>query len=217
MPEEEPNQPDAPAESGSAGSRSAGSGSAAAGSGARGLFRRDMERQEQLLSFAAALLAIVLGVVGAVTYKAPVHTAHNAHAVKTVSPGLLLGLACGFGVALWLAARHGSRVLTALVAMALFLTAFSGTVLGFPFVGLGGWLLFRNYKATQDQRAALREQRAAARAQRGGGGGGASTRASREPRPTRRARKEAEAAEAKRIEANKRYTPPAPRRRRPGR
>ena len=201
MSEEEPTQPDTPAR-GAAGS---------AGPAARGLFRRDMERQEQLLSFAAAGLAVLLGIVAAVTYKPPAHT---AHAAKTVSPDLLLGLACGFGVALWLAARHGSRVLTALVAMALFLTAFSGTVLGFPFVGLGGWLLIKNSRAMREQRQAARGAGTA-----GGRSGGSNRTASqaREPRQSRRARKEAEAAEARRIEANKRYTPPAPRRRRPGR
>jgi hypothetical protein len=100
--------------------------------------------------------------------------------------------------------------------MALFLTAFSGTVLGFPYVGLGGWLLIRNSRA-------MREQRQAARAQGGGSGSAArttgrgSTRAPRETRQSRRARREAEAEAARRIEANKRYTPPAPRRRRPGR
>lgn len=198
MSEEEPTQPAPPARA------EAGS----SGSAARGLFRRDMERQEQLISFAAAALAVALGVVGALTYKAPAHT---AHAARTVSPGLLLGLACGFGVALWLAARHGSRVLTALVAMALFLTAFSGTILGFPFVGLGGWLLIKNSRAMREQRQAARGQGA------GPGRSGGSTRTPREPRPSRRDRREAAEAEARRIEANKRYTPPASRRRRPGR
>jgi uncharacterized membrane protein YgcG len=215
--EEEPTQPEAPA-------RAAGSTASAA----RGLFRRDMERQEQLMSFAAAALAVVLGVVGALTYKAPAHNAaHNAaHAAKTVSPDLLLGLACGFGVALWLAARHGSRVLTALVAMALFLTAFSGTILGFPFVGLGGWLLIKNSRAVREQRQAARGQGSgsgrsggSSRSSTGAGaaGGRASTRPPRETRQARRARKDAEAEAARRIEANKRYTPPAPRRRRPSR
>ncbi|HET6812024.1 MAG TPA: hypothetical protein VFH50_13550 [Acidimicrobiales bacterium] len=212
MSEEEPTQPEVPARA------AAGS----TGSAARGLFRRDMERQEQLLSFAAAALAVVLGVVGALTYKAP---AHNAHAAKTVSPDLLLGLACGFGVALWLAARHGSRVLTALVAMALFLTAFSGTILGFPFVGLGGWLLIKNSRAMREQRQAARDAgagsgRSAASGRStgaGAAGGRGSSRPARETRQARRARKDAEAEAARRIEANKRYTPPAPRRRRPAR
>jgi uncharacterized membrane protein YgcG len=192
------------------------------GAGARGLFRRDMERQEQLLSFAAAGLAVVLGVVGALTYKAP---AAGSHAARTVSPGLLVGLACGFGLGLWLAARHGSRVLTALVSMALFLTAFSGTVLGFPYVGLGGWLLVKNSRSMREQRQAAKGQAAASGRAGGSGGtrgssgssGGGSGRAQRETRAERRARQTAEAEAARRIEANKRYTPPAPRRRRPGR
>ena len=208
MSDEESTQPDAPP-------RAAAEPAGSAGPGARGLFRRDMERQEQLLSFAAAALAVVLGVVGALTYKAP---AHNAHAAKTVSPDLLLGLSCGFAVALWLAARHGSRVLTALVAMALFLTAFSGTILGFPYVGLGGWLLIKNSRAMREQRQAARAQGAGPGQSSGGGGGGrASSRPPRETRQARRARRDAEAEAARRIEANKRYTPPAPRRRRPGR
>jgi len=181
-----------------------------------------MERQEQLLSFAAAGLAVVLGIVGALTYKAP---AAGSHAAKTVSPGLLVGLACGFGLALWLAARHGSRVLTALVSMALFLTAFSGTVLGFPFVGLGGWLLIKNSRSVREQRQAAKGQAAASgrgggRGRTGGSGGssgGGSARPQRETRAERRTRQAAEAEAARRIEANKRYTPPAPRRRRPGR
>lgn len=216
MSAEEPTQPETPARA----------AAGPAGPGARGLFRRDMERQEQLLSFAAAGLAVVLGVVGALTYKAPTHTAHAAHAAKTLSPNLLLGLSCGFGVALWLAARHGSRVLTALVAMALFLTAFSGSVLGFPYVGLGGWLLIKNSRALREQRQAARGQgagsgRSGGSGRSSGGGAGAggqgSSRPPRETRQQRRTRRDAEAEAARRIEANKRYTPPAPRRRRPGR
>ena len=171
----------------------------------RGLFKRDMERQEQLLSFAGAVLAVILGLVGGLTAKSQPHT---AHATTTVAPGLIIGLSSGLGLLMWLTARHGSRVATALVAMALFLTAFGGTILGIPYVGLGGWLLIRNSRTMREERMAAQKERGATGA-RGG--------TTRQPRPSRRARKEAAEAETRRIDPNKRYTPPAPRRRRPGR
>lgn len=191
-----------------------------AAAGARGLFKRDMERQEQLMSFAAAGLAVVLGIVGALSTHTPTHGSKAAH---TASPGVILALACGLGVVLWLTARHGSRVATALVAMALFITAFGGSVLGIPYVVLGGWLLIRNSRSMRDQRQAAQRAggsgagRGARPARGGAAAGGGNARAPRETRQARRVRREAEAAEARRIEANKRYTPPAPRRRRPGR
>ena len=182
-------------------------------SAVRGLFKRDMERQEQLLSFAAAGLAVVLGVVGAVSAHPTTKTV-GKHTTTTpaASPALIIGLSCGLAVVLWLVARHGSRVATALVSMALFLTAFAGTILGIPYVVLGGWLLIRNSRTMREERMAAQKQGGGS-AGAGGSRSGAGSRPAREPRPSRRARREAAEAEARRIEANKRYTPPTPRRR----
>lgn len=166
------------------------------GSVMRGMFKRDMQRNEQLVAFAGSGLALLLGVVSAIS----IH-AEKTHPKGQASPGVVLAATAGMAVLLWLAARHGSRVITSVVAMAGALFALQG-ILGFPYIALAGWLLIRNSRTMREQRAA-----------RMGATGGARAGAARPAREPRRRRAEPEAPTAVKRDANKRYTPPQDRRR----
>jgi hypothetical protein len=166
------------------------------GSVMRGMFKRDMQRNEQLVALAGSGLALVLGIVSAIS----IHM-EKTHPKGQAAPGVVLAATAGMAVALWLAARHGSRVITSVVAMAGALFALQG-ILGFPYIALAGWLLIRNSRTMREQRAA-----------RLGTAGGARSAPARPSRESRRSRAEPEPPAAVRREANKRYTPPQARRR----
>lgn len=156
-----------------------------------GMFSRDMERNEKLLALTGALVAVVTGFVllGAVL-------AEHHHTKGQLPAAAYLGISGGFGVLLFLAARHGSRVASSVVAMLGGMVAMPG-LLRYPYLALAVWLLLRNSRAMREQRGPTARQpaRKPERARRGTQAPAAET-ASRRPDPS------------------KRYTPPGSRRRR---
>ena len=175
----------------------------------RGMFRRDMERNEQLVGFVGSVAAIALGLAIALgprhpTYKGVQHVPWAQVAQPLLSKGVVVGVTAGFSVALWLASRHGSRVLTAVVSMAGALFALSG-IFGFPFIAYAGWLLIRNSRTMREERAA--------RTGSAGGGRASPARATGRDVPARRRVRDAASTAApasSRPDASKRYTPPRP-------
>ena len=188
MPQEGPAEELAPASEQAGAPRSAFSN----------LFRRDMDRNEQLTTLAAALLAL-LGGIGLFVSVLVEH-----HHPKGQEPAwAYLVRFVVFGVALVLAVRRRSRVITSIVAMAGSLFVLGGTILGLPYIGLAGWLLIRNSRAVREERLAS---------------GATRPTRERQPRPARvgrAGRRRAEPAPPpvrRSTSSNKRYTPPGGRR-----
>lgn len=202
---------DAPGRDSSGRRRAATTSDESVGAVMRGMLRRDMERNEQLVGFVAAALAIGLGVAVALAPRNP--TYHGVAQVPwarvaqpMVARGVILAATAVFAVVLWVASRHGSRVITAVVAMAGALFALSG-VFGIPYIAYAGWLLIRNSRT-------MREQRAARMATGTSGSRAVSSRAApRESASRRRRREEQHTPAPVRPDANKRYTPPRAQRR----
>lgn len=176
--------------------------------GFKGMLRRDMVPNEQLAVYGGALIALVIGL----SVSIPIFLEHH-HAKNQASPGLYLGLTVIIFLAMAAAARYGRRTVAAVVSL---LAAFGmGTVLGFIYIALGAWLMFRNSRAQREQRLAAR---GATRPGRESSprerttGRGASAAPSREARGGRSARRVR--ATPPRRAPNKRYTPPADRGRR---
>ena len=160
------------------------------------LFRRDMGRNEQLLSLAGALLAVVGGIGLFVSVLVEHH-----HPKGQAPAWAYLARFALLAVALVLATRRRSRVITSIVALAGSLFVLGGTVIGLPYIALAGWLLIRNSRAMREERLAS--------------GGTRPTRAPRQPRQARsRKRDQPEPQVVRRTTTpNKRYTPPGGRRR----
>lgn len=167
-----------------------------------------LDGRERLYCYVAAFVAVVFALliyVGESTQR-NFHPAKNQFSPTTA---LLVGLigAVLLAVTTWI----GRRALVGFVALFAFLGfENSALVIGFPFLVLAGWLLYRSYKVQKEATARLRSERSPA---------GASTPA-RTPRAAASSgRTAAEARGASRRkappgpESNKRYTPkkPAPR------
>lgn len=164
------------------------------------ILRRDMIRNEQLAVYAGALFAL------GITVYFVLNPATATHGSKSTHESTALTLAIGGGVffVMAAAARYGRRFIAAVVSL---VAAFGmGQILGFVYIGLGAWLMFRSSRLQRQQR------------QSGGGGSRAQARPARErpARPlreprSRRNRVEPETPAVKRAPASKRYTPPAAR------
>jgi hypothetical protein len=162
-------------------------------SGLSGLLRRDMAVNEQLVVYGAAVLALVLGLV----FSLPDLTTHH-QAKNTSSPLSFLLASVGVFLVLSLSARYGRRTIASVASL---LAAFAmGTILGFIYIALGAWLLFRNSRA---QRA----NRSAAAAGRGATAGGTAGSRAREPRSAHRPTP-GSTSRSGASRPNKRYTPP---------
>lgn len=134
-----------------------------------------LDQREQRFSYAAA----AFGALASAGLWAP--------AFDETAGIVLAAIGVAMAGLLALAARRGSRLLTGLAAVLLAFGPWGmAWILGFPFLCLAAWLLFR------------------------GGRLAAETRAARPPEPKREPKKKPEAPSARpsRPEANKRYTPP---------
>ncbi|MHB1925514.1 MAG: hypothetical protein ACYCSJ_12570 [Acidimicrobiales bacterium] len=168
--------------------------------GRLGRLRRDMTQNEQLAVYGGAVFALGITIYFLLVPAAQTHSG-KATATTHVSAALTLTIGLAVFVLLAGAARVGRRTVAAVISL---LAAFGmGQILGFIYIALGAWLLFRSSKATRLRLAA----------ERGTGTTGAGgSRPARAPRPARGARgargRQPEPA-PKRRTPSKRYTPPA--------
>jgi hypothetical protein len=162
-----------------------------------------LDGRERVYSYVAAVMAAVFAVI---VYAEEHHVKAHTHVKNQLSPEttLLLGLASA--VALAITTRIGRRALVGFVALFTFL-AFgnSALVLGFPFLALAVWLLFRSYKVQKEAAANVRAAKAS------GSAGSASTTGSPAARSTGKVETKGRAKKGPVTpEANKRYTPKRP-------
>ena len=154
--------------------------------------RRDMTQNEQLAVYGGAIFALGITVYFLLVPATQTHAGKTTH----ISAALTLSIGIAVFVLLAAAARYGRRTVAAVVSL---LAAFGmGQVLGFLYIALGAWLLFRSSKATRLRLAAERGTDSARPA-----------RAGRPARSTRAARGRQPEPAARRRTASKRYTPPA--------
>lgn len=125
-----------------------------------------------------------------------------------------------FGVFVALATIYGRRSLLAfaLLLSGLAITQTTGNIAGLAFLVAGGWLLVRAYRVQKYGTTNAKEVAQLAAQSREERRGGSSARSTKSPKSasapaSRSGKKKAES--APRVEANKRYTPKAPPRRRP--
>ena len=163
-----------------------------------GRLRRDMTQNEQLAVYGGAIFALGITVYFLLVPATQTHSGKTTH----VSAALTLTIGIAVFVLLAGAARLGRRTVAAVVSL---LAAFGmGQILGFLYIALGAWLLFRSSKATRLRLAAER-----ATAGSGSSGSSRNARGARTPRPARGARGRQPEPVAKRRTPSKRYTPPA--------
>jgi len=167
--------------------------------------RRGMERldpRERRYSFAAGLAAVLFA---AIIYFSETrnHSFRLAKGQLTPQTTLLLGLAAG--VLMGIATYSGRRAPVAFVGLFSFFIFSNGggIVVGLPFIGLAGWLLYRSYKIQRQERDRTREARGTPTARDRPKDAPARAAPSRQTSP---ARKKTPA----RPEANKRFTPKRP-------
>ena len=180
--------------------------------GLAGRLRRDMTQNEQLAVYGGAIFALGITVYFLLVPATQTHSGKTTH----VSAALTLSIGIAVFVLLAAAARYGRRTVAAVVSL---LAAFGmGQVLGFLYIALGAWLLFRSSKATRLRLATERGPGAAGAGGRAGGrsAGRSAGRAAqpapargRGARPARAARGRQPEPEGRRRTASKRYTPPA--------
>jgi hypothetical protein len=166
-----------------------------------------LDGRERLYCYVASIVAVVFSLliyVGETTQKS-FHPAKNQFSPTTA---LVVGLASAvlLAVTTWI----GRRALVGFVALFAFLGfENSALVIGFPFLVLAGWLLYRSYKVQKEATARLRAERA--------DGSSAEARTPRAAASSGKSAAEARSAARKKTpagpEGNKRYTPkkPAPR------
>jgi len=163
-----------------------------------------LDGRERLYSYVGAILAVVFSLliyVGETTQK-NFHPAKNQFSPTTA---LVVGLASAvlLAVTTWI----GRRALVGFVALFTFLGfQSSSAIVGFPFLVLAGWLLYRSYKVQKEATARLRAERA--------DGGSGTARTPRAAASSGRSAAEARSAARKKTpsgpEGNKRYTPKKP-------
>lgn len=171
-----------------------------------------LDERERRLSLAAALASVAFA---ALIYISEIHSPtfeklHHLTVKGQLQPQttLILGLAAG---ALLLVATYvGRRAFVAFVclfAFFIFSNGSSSVVVGVPFAGLGGWLLYRSFKTQRQMTAELRSGGTSRPASRSG------ATATREPKSRSTSGQSKPASRSKgggRPEANKRYTPKRP-------
>lgn len=165
--------------------------------------RRAMERldrRERRYSFAAALAAAAFAVIIYAT-ETRSHTFHLAKGQLTPQTTLILGL--GAAALLALGTYSGRRAPVAFVCLFTFFIFSNGAgiIAGLPFIGLGGWLLYRSFQMQRRAKAP------------GGDTARPRSEARRNPAPSRSAPAPKKTDRAKgpaRPTANKRYTPKRP-------
>lgn len=154
--------------------------------------RRDMTRNEQLVVYLGAVLALGVNLFVAVSPSTVTHGSKSAHVSAPVV--IIIGVA-GF-VVLAAVARYGRRTVAAIAALLVsFVTA---QPLGYAYIALGAWLF---YKGTRAQRERMAAERGTA-----GGGTGRSRSQSSGGRSASRGRGRQSEPPAR--PASKRYTPP---------
>lgn len=166
-----------------------------------------LDERERRLSLAAALASFAFAALIYV-YETHSRTFHLVKGQLQPQTTLILGLAAG---ALLLVATYiGRRAFVAFVclfAFFIFSNGSSSIVVGLPFAGLGGWLLYRSFKTQRQATADHRSDGSGRPATRSG------SKATREPRSTGSSGRSKPASKGKgtgRPEANKRYTPKRP-------
>jgi uncharacterized membrane protein YgcG len=168
--------------------------------------RRDMTRNEQLVVYLGAVLALGVNLFVAVSPSTVTHGSKSAHVSTPVVA--IIGVA-GFLV-LAAVARYGRRTVAAIAALLVsFVTA---QPLGYAYIALGAWLFYKGTRAQRERMTAERGSASGSRAAgtrggvdrtatRSGGGRSASRWRRSQPEPPSRP-------------ASKRYTPPGTRGRR---
>ncbi len=164
-----------------------------------------LDGRERLYCYVSSVVAVVFSLliyVGETTQK-NFHPAKNQFSPTTA---LIVGLASAvlLAVTTWI----GRRALVGFVALFAFLGfENSALVIGFPFLVLAGWLLYRSYKVQKEATAKLRAERSA-------GGESTSARTPRGAATSGKTAAEARGAARKKAptgpEGNKRYTPKKP-------
>jgi ABC-type multidrug transport system fused ATPase/permease subunit len=162
-----------------------------------------LDEREKRFSFAAAGAAALFGTIlyFTETNNAHFHPVKGQFAPLTTLVVSLVAAAMLLGTTL-----IGRRALVGFVALFTFL-AFgnSALVLGFPFLALAVWLLFRSYKVQKEAAANVRAAKAS------GSAGGASTTGSPAARSAGKVETKGRAKKGPVTpEANKRYTPKRP-------
>jgi hypothetical protein len=165
-----------------------------------------LEQKERVLSFAAAGLAAVMGVV---VYLIQTNNRHFRLAKGQLTPQTTLLLGFLFAALLLGATLWGRRAPIGFVSLFAFLGF--GLPEGIPFLALAVWLLFRSYKFQKEAAVAAKSaktDRPGSSASRSGpvSAGPSGARAGSARAASRGAASKAPA----RIEANKRYTPKRP-------
>lgn len=158
-----------------------------------------MTRNEQLVVYLGAVLALAVNIFVAVSPSTVTHGAKTTHVSTPVV--VVIGVA-GF-VLLSASARYGRRTVAAIAALLVsFVTA---QPLGYAFIALGAWLFYKGTRAQRERMAAERgaggprpagSRPGSARSEARAAAGRAGARGrSRQPEPPQRP-------------ASKRYTPP---------
>ncbi|HET6794536.1 MAG TPA: hypothetical protein VFH45_08850 [Acidimicrobiales bacterium] len=109
-----------------------------------------MNDNERKLTYSAAAISVAGGIYFVIAY-ATGHKMGNT----TTHPSTVAIYTAGdmvFGLLLALGARRGSRLLAGMVAMVGGVLLWGTTILGFPFIGLGGWLIIQNSRAVRAAR-----------------------------------------------------------------
>ena len=161
-----------------------------------------LDGREKLFSFAGAALSLVMGVV---IYLTETHNHHLRLTKGQFTPQTTLLLAIVFGVLLLVVTIIGRRAPIGFVSLFAFLSfGTTSFAVGFPFLALAAWLLYRSYKI--QKKAAATSRVALAK-----GGGNVPASGSKLPAaPARGSTRGARSKGPDTPEPNKRYTPKRP-------
>ena len=158
--------------------------------------RRDMTRNEQLVVYLGAILALGVNLFVAASPATVTHGSKTA----PVSVPLVIVIGVVSFIVLGAVARYGRRTVAAIAALLVsFVTA---QPLGYAYIALGAWLF---YKGTRAQRQRMAAQGGPSSASRGSGAGRSGTRSTGRPSASSRRGRQPEAPQRP---ASKRYTPP---------
>ena len=199
----EPDQPDGAADGGeldaSPGDYLTDPADRPARGGLLARLRRDMTRNEQLVVYLGAVLALGVNLFVAASPNTVTHGSKTAHVSTPVV--VIIGIA-GF-VVLAAVARYGRRTVAAIAALLVsFVTA---QPLGYAYIALGAWLF---YKGTRAQRERMAAQRGTTGGSRSGGSGWGRDRSAAPAGGRASSRGRARQPEPPSRPASKRYTPP---------
>ncbi len=161
--------------------------------GEQGLSVNKIDQRERRLSYAAALLGLVLVVAIYVPHLHDKVHRNQADPVTFLVVGIVLSILLAVATAI------GRRALVGFLA--LFIGLSLGFIAGLPFLALGGWLIARAMRVSQAQAQARRAAQAAGATPGTAGPSSGSSRGSG---------RDHGGGERTRPEASKRYTPPKP-------